>query len=103
PRATPFHHNLSIHGIGVPLCFLTLHAKSLGELSEPGAPLDGSSSEQEQDDWELSEQALQLLIRLGLPFGTFLLAQQLRGGEYRRIASDHDIIAHVKDIDSVYN
>jgi hypothetical protein len=57
-------------------------AKSLGDLSEPGSPLDDSSSEQEQDDSELSEQALQLLVRLGQPFGTFLLAQQ-RGGEYR--------------------
>jgi hypothetical protein len=64
--------------------------------------LDDSSSEQEQDDSELSEQALQLLVRLGQPFGTFLLAQQ-RGGEYRRIASDHDIIAQVKDIASVHN
>jgi hypothetical protein len=35
-----------------------------------------------------------LLIRLGQPFGTFLLARQCVG-EYRRIASDHDIIAQV--------
>jgi hypothetical protein len=32
----------------------------------------------------------------------FLLAQQ-RCGEYKRIASDHDIIAQVKDIGSVHD
>jgi hypothetical protein len=43
---------------------------------------------------------LRLIVRLGQPFSAFLLAQQ-RGREYKRIASDHDIIAQVKDVASV--
>ncbi|KAG1795590.1 uncharacterized protein BJ212DRAFT_1410256 [Suillus subaureus] len=46
--------------------------------------------------------ALQLMVRLGQPFDAFLLAQQ-RVGEYKRIASDHPIVAQVKDIASVDN
>ncbi|KIK34685.1 hypothetical protein CY34DRAFT_812768 [Suillus luteus UH-Slu-Lm8-n1] len=51
-----------------------------------------------QKAWE----ALRLIARLGQPFGAFLLAQQ-RSGEYKRIASDHDIIAQVKDVASVHS
>jgi hypothetical protein len=43
---------------------------------------------------------LRLIVRLGQPFNAFLLAQQ-RGREYKRIASDRDIIAQVKDMASV--
>ncbi|KAG0697556.1 hypothetical protein DFH29DRAFT_144836 [Suillus ampliporus] len=53
-------------------------------------------------DLETSERALRLLVRLGQPFGALLLAQQ-HGGEYKRIASDHNIIAQVKDMASVGN
>jgi hypothetical protein len=42
------------------------------------------------------------MARLGQPFSAFLLAQQW-GGEYKRIASDHDIIAHVEDMVPPYN
>jgi hypothetical protein len=52
------------------------------------------------DDSETHLRALRLIVRLGQPFAAFLLAQQW-GGEYKRIASDHDIIAQVKDITSV--
>ncbi|KAG1824436.1 uncharacterized protein BJ212DRAFT_1320125 [Suillus subaureus] len=59
-----------------------------GYWSAPGSPIDesrrGSPVEEE------------------LPFSALLLAQQ-RGGEYMRIASDHDIIAQVKDMASVDN
>jgi hypothetical protein len=41
--------------------------------------------------------AFRLLVRLGQPFSAFLLAQQ-RSGEYKRIASDNDIIGQVSDI-----
>ncbi|KAG1762340.1 hypothetical protein EDD22DRAFT_581836 [Suillus occidentalis] len=40
--------------------------------------------------------AFRLLVRLRQPFSAFLLAQQ-RSGEYKRIASDHDIIGQVND------
>ncbi|KAG0703280.1 hypothetical protein DFH29DRAFT_917207 [Suillus ampliporus] len=40
------------------------------------------------------------MVRLGQPFGALFLAQQ-RGGEYKRIASDHNILARVRDMTSV--
>jgi len=61
--------------------------------SEP--PLDGSDGGSESH-----LRGLRLMVHLGQPFNAFLLAQQ-RGGEYQRIASDHDIIAQVKDLSSI--
>ncbi|KAG2087180.1 uncharacterized protein F5147DRAFT_764851 [Suillus discolor] len=43
---------------------------------------------------------LGLVVRLGQPFRALLLAQQ-RGGEYKRIASDCNIIAQVRDVTRV--
>ncbi|KAG1887904.1 uncharacterized protein F5891DRAFT_1076896 [Suillus fuscotomentosus] len=72
--------------------------------SAPGSPLQSSSSEfpeaEESVDSELSDRALRLIVHLKQPFSAFLLAHQ-RGGEYKRIASDHDIIAQVKDLSSI--
>jgi len=48
-------------------------------------------------DLQSHSRALRLIVRLGQPFGAFLLARQ-RGGEYKRIASDRDIIAQVKEV-----
>ncbi|KAG1870461.1 hypothetical protein C8R48DRAFT_698727 [Suillus tomentosus] len=68
----------------------------------PSSPSDDLSGafpvKQEVTDSE--SRALRLLVRLGQPFGAFLLAQQ-RSGEYKRIASDHDIIGQVNDVLSV--
>ncbi|KAG1786306.1 uncharacterized protein HD556DRAFT_1385214 [Suillus plorans] len=65
-----------------------------GYWSAPESPLQNSPGEfpeaQESVDSELSDRALR----------AFLLAHQ-RGGEYKRIASDHDIIAQVKDLSSI--
>ncbi|KAG1723405.1 hypothetical protein EDB19DRAFT_1916142, partial [Suillus lakei] len=84
-------------------------AESLGGWSEPESLLDDSdesagdsSGEEELTDSESHSRGLRLIIRLGQPFAAFLLAQQ-RGGEYKRIASDHDIIARVKDVTSVHS
>ncbi|KAG0700213.1 hypothetical protein DFH29DRAFT_1056384 [Suillus ampliporus] len=81
-------------------------AESLREWPESLSPLDdsrgNSPTEQELCDPESHSRAFQLMVRLGQPFGAFLLAQQ-RGGEYKRIASDHDIIAQVKDVASAHN
>ncbi|KAG1799939.1 uncharacterized protein HD556DRAFT_1439606 [Suillus plorans] len=95
--------------------------RSLLELSEFVEPSDyGNDTESEKDygtspspsdDWaggspveqgmsDLESQALRLLVHLGQPFGAFLLAQQ-RSGEYKRIATDYDIIGQVKDVASV--
>ncbi|KIK34863.1 hypothetical protein CY34DRAFT_812605 [Suillus luteus UH-Slu-Lm8-n1] len=52
---------------------------------------------EQQDAFDIESRAFRLLVRLGQPFSAFLLAQQ-RSGEYKRIASDHDIIGRVNDI-----
>jgi len=62
---------------------------------------DESPGGTEQVDMEAQSRALRLLVRLGQPFGAFLLAQQ-RGGEYKRIAADRDIVVQVKDKTSVH-
>ncbi|KAG1736630.1 uncharacterized protein EDB91DRAFT_1348004 [Suillus paluster] len=81
-------------------------AESVGDWSDPESPLDdslGSSPvEQELVDSESHSRALRLMVRLGQPFGAFLLMRQ-PGGEYKRIASDHNIIAQVKEVTSVHN
>jgi hypothetical protein len=70
----------------------------------PGSPLHDilpvPPGEQGAVDSEAYSQALRLIVRLGQPFSAFLLAQQ-RGAEYKRIASDHVIVAQVKDIVSI--
>jgi hypothetical protein len=72
--------------------------------SAPGSPLQDSPGEfleaWESVDSELSDRALRLAARLEQPFRAFLLAQQ-RGGEYKRIASDHDIITQANDLSSI--
>jgi hypothetical protein len=52
------------------------------------------------DDMDSRLRELRLIARLGQPFGALLLAQQ-RGGEYKRIASNHNIIAQVRDLAAV--
>ncbi|KAJ8580750.1 hypothetical protein M405DRAFT_885991 [Rhizopogon salebrosus TDB-379] len=64
----------------------------------PGEPFGGN----QHIDSESHSQALRLIVRLGQRFSAFFLAQQW-GGEYKRIASDHDIVAQVKDIASVHD
>jgi hypothetical protein len=75
-----------------------------GYWSAPGSPLQYSFSgfpeTQESVDPELSNRAFRLAVHLGQPFSAILLAHQ-RGGEYKRIASDHNIIAQVKDLSSI--
>jgi hypothetical protein len=72
--------------------------------SPPASPLHdspvGSLGENSPVDSESYSRALRLIVRLGQPFGAFLLAQQ-PGGEYKRIASDENITAQVKDITAV--
>jgi hypothetical protein len=72
--------------------------------SVPESPSHDSLPEQTEPmiDSDSYSQALRLIVRLGQPFGAFLLARQ-RSGEFKRIASDHDIIAQIKDMTSVDN
>ncbi|KAG1775777.1 hypothetical protein EV702DRAFT_415718 [Suillus placidus] len=51
---------------------------------------------------ESVSECLRLIIRLGRPFSAFLLAQQ-PSGEYKRIASDRNIMARVKDLCSQHD
>jgi hypothetical protein len=81
--------------------------KSIKTMSIPWSvsdhSLSGSPEEYEESvDSELPSRALRLMVRLGQAFGALLLAQQ-RGGEYKRIASDHNIEARVKDVTTVHN
>ncbi|KAG1796672.1 uncharacterized protein HD556DRAFT_280429 [Suillus plorans] len=71
--------------------------------------VDFPDASQSMDEWmngpgddELVTRRLRLLVRFTRPFGALLLAQQ-RGGEYKRIASDNNIIAQVRDITFVDN
>ncbi|KAG2113795.1 uncharacterized protein F5147DRAFT_650208 [Suillus discolor] len=68
----------------------------------PSSPSDDWSggSHVKQGMSDLESRALRLLVHLGQPFGAFLLAQQ-RSGEFKRIATDHDIIGQVQDVVSV--
>jgi hypothetical protein len=65
-------------------------ADSFGDTPGENEPVDMNSQSRE----------LRLIVRLGQPFGAIFLAQQ-RGGEYKRVVSDHNIIAQVKDMTSV--
>ncbi|KAG1744695.1 uncharacterized protein EDB91DRAFT_1123917 [Suillus paluster] len=92
------------HDLGLPV--IADDEKSVDDWSQPESPSDellGSDpGEDESVDLESQWRALKLIVRLGQPFGAFLLAQQ-QGGEYKRVASDHNIIARVKDRASVSN
>jgi hypothetical protein len=70
-------------------------------LDDSDESVSDSPGEEELADSGSYSRALRLIVRLGQPFGAFLLAQQ-RGGEYKRIASDYDITAEVKDVSSVH-
>jgi hypothetical protein len=80
--------------------------QNLENLAAPSSPsldpLGFSLEENEPVDTDSQLQALQLIVHLGQPFSTLLLAQQ-HSGEYKRIASNRDIIAQVKDVTSIRN
>jgi hypothetical protein len=63
-------------------------------------PLSISLGENEPVYIDSHSRALRLIVRLGQPFSAFLLGRQ-HSGEYRRIASNRDIVAQVKDMTSV--
>jgi hypothetical protein len=65
-------------------------------------PQSASQNEKGPGDMDSHSRALRLIVRLGQQFSAFLLMQQ-RGGEYKRIASDQDIIAQVKDMAFIHN
>jgi hypothetical protein len=58
----------------------------------------GSPGGQGPVDSESCKRAMRLIVRLRQPFSAFLLVQQ-HGREYKRIASDDNIITQVEDVD----
>jgi hypothetical protein len=74
--------------------------RSLLELSDFADLPNVEDNTENEEVVDPESQALRFLVRLGHPFGAFLLARQ-RGGEYKRVASDHDIIAQLKDVAAV--
>ncbi|KAG2755173.1 hypothetical protein P692DRAFT_2068528 [Suillus brevipes Sb2] len=67
--------------------------------TSPSSPSHNWSGDysRKQEVVDQETRAFLLLVRLGQPFSAFLLAQQ-RNGEYKRIASDHDITGQVNDV-----
>ncbi|KAG1893834.1 uncharacterized protein F5891DRAFT_985470 [Suillus fuscotomentosus] len=87
--------------------FLLVHARNRDDLGL----INFADETQSVEDWpeskspgynEPTTRELRLIVRLGQPFGRLLLAQQW-GREYKRIASDNNIIAQVKDMTCVDN
>jgi hypothetical protein len=75
--------------------------QNVEDWSVPETPSHDSPATQNDSVYSDSHsRALRLIVRLGQSFGAFLLARQ-RNGEFKRIASDHDIIAQVKDMASI--
>ncbi|KAG2118688.1 uncharacterized protein F5147DRAFT_800738 [Suillus discolor] len=75
--------------------------QSVDNWSVPESPLCNSPVAQTGSIYsDLDSRALRLIVCLGQPFSAFLLARQ-RNGEFKRIASEHDIIARVKDMASI--
>ncbi|KAG1779943.1 heterokaryon incompatibility protein-domain-containing protein [Suillus placidus] len=90
------------HDLGLP--DFSDDAQSILE-STPPSPLNSpykSPRENEPDEMDAQSRALGLIVRLGQSFGALLVAQQ-HGREYKRIASDHRIMACVKDMASIEN
>ncbi|KAG0706815.1 hypothetical protein DFH29DRAFT_1066710 [Suillus ampliporus] len=76
-------------------------SRFIPRLGQPfGSLFRGSPGENGPLYSESHLQALRLIVHLGQPFSAFLLAPQ-PGGEYKRIASDCNIVAQVKDVTSV--
>ncbi|KAG1800320.1 uncharacterized protein HD556DRAFT_1439176 [Suillus plorans] len=61
---------------------------------------DSPGEEELSVDSDAHSRSLRLMVHLGQAFSALLVAQQ-RVGEYKRVASDHSIIAQVKDPASI--
>ncbi|KAG2366250.1 hypothetical protein BDR07DRAFT_1396541 [Suillus spraguei] len=71
--------------------------ESIGDETEPTLRWSSGGLPVEE---ERGSRALRLMVRLQQPFDAFLLVQQ-GVGEYKRVASDYNIVAQIKDIASV--
>ncbi|KAG2367095.1 hypothetical protein BDR07DRAFT_1479432 [Suillus spraguei] len=85
---------LFVHGIEISSGYLTLQSSLISQMTRRAQEIrfpGGSHVEEEP-----VSRALRLMVRLGQPFDAFLLAQR-RVREYKRIASDYNIVAQVKE------
>jgi len=83
------------HDLGLPD-----FADDTESVTEASDRREGLPDEDEPVASESYLAALRMIVGLGQPFGALLLAQ-IRGREYKRIASDYEIVAQVKDMASV--
>jgi hypothetical protein len=86
------------HDLGLP--DFADDTESVKDLSEASVWPEGLPDEDGPVASESYLAALRMIVGLGQPFGALLLAQ-IRGREYKRIASDYEIVARVKDMASV--
>jgi hypothetical protein len=88
--------------VGLPA--LADETQSVDDVSHSAVPdlSGGFLGEKGAIDLDSYSQALRLIVRLGQKFSALLLSQQ-HSGECRRIASDRDIIAHIRDLNTVQN
>ncbi|KAG1787483.1 uncharacterized protein HD556DRAFT_1448676 [Suillus plorans] len=75
-------------------------AESVEDWSESESSNDSLGEEELSVLSEVHSRSLRLMVHLGQAFNALLLAQQ-RVGEYKRVASDHNITAQVKDTASI--
>ncbi|KAG1898597.1 uncharacterized protein F5891DRAFT_1174098 [Suillus fuscotomentosus] len=75
-------------------------AESVGDLSESESSSNSPGEEESSVGSEVDSRSLRLMVHLGQAFSALLVAQQ-RVGEYKRVASDRNIIAQVKDPASI--
>ncbi|KAG2038550.1 hypothetical protein BDR03DRAFT_954365 [Suillus americanus] len=94
--------HVSAHESPVENALVDSDSRTLRLIDRLRQPFHGFSGKRGPITSESHLPALRLIARLRQPFRAILLAQQ-RGGEYTRIASDHDIIAQLKDRTSVCN
>ncbi|KAG2093107.1 uncharacterized protein F5147DRAFT_764051 [Suillus discolor] len=74
--------------------------ESVEDWSESESSSDSLGEEELSVLSEVHSRSLRLMVHLGQAFNALLLAQQ-RVGEYKRVTSDHNIAAQVKDTASI--
>jgi hypothetical protein len=95
----PWNHHL----LDLPADDTQIIGNDTESINDVCVPQSVSQNQRGPADMDSHSRALRLIVRLGQQFSAFLLMQQRGGGEYKRIASDRDIIAQVKDMASIHN
>jgi len=97
----PWDRNLmELYDIAEPSSLADHDAQSVGTEHSTTVPDSSLGDSDDVPDLESDSRALRLVVDLGQPFRALLLVAA-RGREYNRIATDHDIVAQVKNMASV--